>query len=208
MEATIDDQVVVYVDPSCPFAWITFRWLSEVERRDCIDLRVRLLSLSVVNELRTLDDWYRDFNDKAWVPARVMAAVRQRHGAAAARRFYEGFGERFHVQLATGDEIERRSVAAEGLALAELPPATIAAADDPRWDDELRTMTKQTLDRVGLDVGVPIVEIDGVLMSGPVLTAIPRGSAAVDVFEAVRVLACRPGFARLERQRVGALQTA
>lgn len=208
MDATSFDQVVVHVDPSCPFAWITFRWLSEVECNGSIDLDVRLLSLSVVNEHRTLDDWYRNFNDKAWAPARVMAAVREHHGDAAARRFYETFGERFHVQFATGDNVERRAVAAEALVAAGLPDASMDAADDPRWDDELRTATKQTLDRVGLDVGVPVVEIDGVMMSGPVMTAIPKGPEAVAVYDAVRVLARRPGFTRLERRRIGALQTA
>jgi hypothetical protein len=201
------DQVVAPVDPSCPFAWITFRWLTEVERGAAIDLQVRLLCLSVVNERRTLDDWYRDFNDKAWAPARVMAAVRQSHGDVAARRFYEGFGERFHVQLATGDEVERRAVAGEALPATGLPDVLREAADDPRWDDELRTTTRDTLDRVGLDVGVPVVEIDGVVVSVPVLAAIPSGEA-VAVFDAVRLLARRPEFVRLERQRAGALQNA
>ena len=208
MEATASDRVVVHVDPSCPFAWITFCWLSEVERTASIDLDVRLLSLSVVNEARTLDDWYRDFNDKAWAPARVMAAVRRHHGDGAARRFYRSFGERLHVQLGTGDDVERRAVAVEALAAAGLPEALIEAADDPRWDDELRTTTKETLDRVGLDVGVPVVEIDGVAVSGPVMTAIPKGRDAVAVFDAVRVLTRHPGFSRLERRRIGDLQTA
>ncbi|MET0909270.1 MAG: disulfide bond formation protein DsbA [Ilumatobacteraceae bacterium] len=199
---------MVHVDPSCPFAWITFRWLSEVERSASIDLHVRLLSLSVVNEDRPLDDWYRDFNDKAWAPARVMAATGRQHGDGAARRFYQSFGERFHVQLGTGDDVDRRAVALHALAAAALPDALIDAADDPRWDDELRTTTNETLDRVGLDVGVPVVEIDGAAVSGPVMTAIPRGPAAVAVFDAVCVLARHPGFTRLERRRTSDLQTA
>ena len=55
--------MIVHVDPSCPFAWITSRWLAEVERQRPIDLHIRLLSLSVVNEHRQIDDWYRGFND-------------------------------------------------------------------------------------------------------------------------------------------------
>lgn len=216
MEATAGDHVldqvvvhvVVHVDPSCPFAWITFRWLSEVETNASIDLHVRLLSLSVVNEDRTLDDWYRDFNDKAWGPARVMAAVRRHHGDGRARAFYQSFGERFHVQLGTGDDVDRRAVAVDALAASGLPDALIEAADDPRCDDELRTTAKETLGRLGLDVGVPVVEIDGVAVSGPVMTSIPKGREAVAVFDAVRVIARHPGFTRLERRRTGDLQTA
>jgi hypothetical protein len=71
----ISTDATVYVDPSCPFAWITSRWLAEVEAQGGIELQIRLLSLSVVNEHRELDEWYRGFNDHAWCPARVMAAV-------------------------------------------------------------------------------------------------------------------------------------
>lgn len=208
MEATDATEVVVAVDPCCPFAWITFRWLTELERRPSVRLRVQLLSLAVVNEHRELDPWYRVFNDQAWGPARVMAAVNDRHGASAARRFYEAFGERFHVQLGSGDDVDRRTVAARALADAGLPQILIDAADDACWDAPLRAITTEMLDRVGLEVGVPIVVIDGVATSGPVMTTIPRGHDATRLYDAVRTLIAQPGFVRLERQRMGALEVA
>lgn len=199
--------VIVHVDPSCPFAWITSRWLAEVEQRRPIDLHIRLLSLSVVNEHRQLDDWYRGFNDAVWAPARVMAAVVDDHGEAAGRRFYEAFGNRFHVELGTADEVDRVAVAADALADADLPADLLAAATDARRDETLRSITSDALGPVGLDVGVPVVTVDGISASGPVLSEIPRGDAAVALLHAVRTLAAQRGFVRFERQRVGELQT-
>jgi predicted DsbA family dithiol-disulfide isomerase len=208
VEEISTNATVVYVDPSCPFAWITSRWLAEVEAQSGIDLQIRLLSLSVVNEHREIDGWYRGFNDHAWGPARVMAAVAAAHGTDAARRFYEAFGKRFHVELDTGDDADRDAVAAEALADAGLPASSIDAATDERWDDELRSLTRAALVAVGLDVGVPITVIDGVATSGPVLSEIPRGDAALALFNATRTLARHPGFVRIERQRIGALHVA
>jgi hypothetical protein len=208
MEETSGPTVIVHVDPSCPFAWITSRWLAEVERQRQIDLHIRLLSLSVVNEHRELDAWYRGFNDAAWAPARVMAAVVDAHGETAGRRFYEAFGDRFHVEAGTADEVDRVAVAAAALADVGLAPDLLAAATDPRWDDTLRSITRDALDPVGLDVGVPLVTVDGISASGPVLSEIPRGDAAVALLDAVRTLAAQRGFVRFERRRDGELQTA
>jgi hypothetical protein len=208
MEESNPPTVIVHVDPSCPFAWITSRWLAEVERQRPIDLHIRLSSLAVVNEHRELDEWYRGFNDAAWAPARVMAAVVAAHGELAGRRFYEAFGDRFHVGLDTADEVDRVDVAAVALAAAGLPADLIDAAADDRWDDELRAITRDALEPVGLDVGVPLVTVDGVAASGPVLSEIPRGDAAVALLDAVRTLAGQRGFVRFERRREGTLHVA
>jgi hypothetical protein len=72
----------------------------------------------------------------------------------------------------------------------------------------LRTITHTAIESVGLDVGVPVVEIDGVTSSGPVLSSIPRGDDALALFDAVRALAHQPGFLRIERSRDGDLQPA
>ena len=80
---------VLFVDPSCPFAWITSRWLVEVQRLRGVHLVLRLVSLSVINEDRELDDWYRAFNDRAWGPSRVFAAVEAEHGPDAVQAFYD-----------------------------------------------------------------------------------------------------------------------
>ena len=206
VEETNTASVIAYVDPSCPFAWITSRWLAEVEQRRPIELDLRLLSLSVVNEHRQLDAWYRAFNDAAWAPARIMHAVRTGQGRDAGRRFYEAFGERFHVELDTADEADRVQIAAEALAAANLPAELLASATDERRDDELRAATYAALETVGLDVGVPLVVIDGVVASGPILSEIPRDKTATDLFDAVRIMARQRGFVRLERQRVGPLK--
>lgn len=204
----IDDAVTVHVDPSCPFAWITYRWLTEVERTTSLRLTVRLVSLAVVNEHRELDEWYRTFNDHAWAPARVMAAVAAEHGDDSARRFYEAFGAHFHVQHDTADDVDRRGVALRALADVDLPETVGAAADDERWDTRMRLETRSTLERVGLDVGVPLIEIDGHIASGPVLSAIPTGTAATDLYRAVRTLSAHLGFVRFERARHGDLRTS
>src|SRR5690349_5747087 len=139
-------EAVLYVDPSCPFAWITERWMAEVEAQRPIALRVRLLSLAAVNEHRDLDDWYRGFNDAAWAPVRVMAAVVAEHGEDAGRRFYEAFGQRFHVGSGTADEVDRVAVAADALADAGLPAGLIGAAADEAWDEQLRALTRAALE--------------------------------------------------------------
>ena len=200
--------VVAHVDPSCPFAWITWQWLSEVERLGRAELDVGLLSLAVVNEHRPLDAWYRRFNDDAWAPARVMAAATDQHGTVAARRFYDAFGQHFHIEHGTCDDIDRVVLAGEALADAQLPASLIDTAGDERWDPLLRTITRAAVDSVGLDVGVPVVGIDGVTSSGPVLSSIPRGRDAVALFDAVRTLSHQPSFMRIERPRHGDLLPA
>jgi hypothetical protein len=205
MEGT-SASVVAYVDPCCPFAWITWQWLTELERLDRASLEVRLLSLAAVNEHRSLDAWYRRFNDAAWAPARVMAAAGEKSSDEGARRFYEAFGHRFHVVHGTADEVDRVALAAQSLVDAGLPPTLIAAASDQRWDPMFRTITRSAIDAVGLDVGVPVIEIDGVSCSGPVLSSVPRGEEAVALLDAVRTLAHQHGFMRIERPRHGELQ--
>lgn len=185
------------MDPCCPFAWITSRWLVEVERRRDLDVRFGLVSLSVVNEDRDLDDWYRAFNDGAWGPARVFAMVDAEYGPATARAFYDAFGRRFHVD---GDD-DLASVLPAALDDAGLPATSASAADDPRWDTALRASTRAALDPVGLDVGTPILHLDGTAAFGPVLTTCPRGTAATELFDAVRTMLAHPGFSELQRAR-------
>jgi hypothetical protein len=199
--------VEVFVDPSCPFAWITEQWLAEVDRVRTIELGVRLLSLSVVNDRRDIDPWYRTFNDGAWAPARVMAAVERECGSSAARRFYEAFGHRFHAELGTSDDADRVDVSRDALDRAGLPAHLLDAATDTGFDEHLRAQTARALESVGLDVGVPLVVVDRVAASGPVLSRIPRGDDASRLFDAVVTLAREPGFVRLERQRLGRLVT-
>lgn len=208
VEDTSKNGVTVYVDPSCPFAWITYRWLVAVEQQGAIQLSVRLLSLSVVNEHRDLDAWYRGFNDQAWGPARVMRAVFEQHGDAAARRFYDAFGCRFHVQLHTTDEADRTAIAREALGDASLPSSLIDAATDEGHDEALRDLTGRALEPVGLDVGVPIVVMGENACAGPVFSSIPTAEEAVAVYHAIRTLSSQPGFMRVERQRVGDLITS
>jgi hypothetical protein len=208
MEAISKSAVAIYVDPSCPFAWITYRWLVAVEQQGAIELSVRLLSLSVVNEHRDLDAWYRGFNDKAWGPARVMFAVTAQHGDEAARRFYDAFGRRFHVEFGTGDDADRTAIAADALADTSLPQSLIDAATGAGHDEALRDVTARALEQVGLDVGVPVVMIGENACAGPVFSKIPTDAEAVAVYQAFRTLASQPGFVRIERQRMGDLVTS
>lgn len=195
--ATRLTQVRFYFDPSCPFAWIASRWMFEVQRLRPLDLEFRLVSLSVINEHREIDAWYREFNERAWGPSRVVAAIAADQGADAVQAFYTAAGCHIHVQ---GDKDFERVIP---VALDEvgLPGHLATAANDPAWDEALRASTREALDPIGEDLGTPVIHVEDVAFFGPVLTSIPRGEEALRVFDAVRTLAGYPDFAELKRSR-------
>lgn len=196
--------VTAYLDPACPFAWITSSWLAEVETKSGLAVRRELMSLSVVNEARELDAWYRDYNERAWRPARVAAALLASPHADLWPAFYEAFGHRRHVR---GLRDDAQNVA---LTLHELGiPARLAhAAEDSSWDADLRNRTKAATAPLTGDGGTPILHIADRGFFGPVLTAVPRGDAAVRLWQAVSILAASPSFSEIKGAREDELHTS
>ncbi|WP_129305903.1 DsbA family protein [Streptomyces sp. L2] len=196
-------RVDFYFDPACPFAWITSRWMLEVERQRPLDLRFHVMSLYLHNTGNELPDWYRDLVDRSIGPVRVAAAAAERHGAPVLRELYSAFGTRIHEQgVKDFDEVVTGSLAELGL------PADLAgAAHDPAYDEAVRRGHDAGAEpETGHYVGTPTIHVDGTVWFGPVLRAIPRGAEAAELFDSFRVLARHPDVFELKRTRTGALR--
>lgn len=186
-----------WFDPICPWAWMTSRWMGEVEQVRPVEVTWSVMSLAVLNEGRDLDPGYRAMLDRAWGPVRVIIAAAQAHGPAVIKPLYDAMGTRIHL----GGERDYAAVIAPALAEVGLPAELAEAADTDAHDEALRASHARGIGLVGDDVGTPVVAVDGIAFFGPVVSPAPNGEAAGRLWDGCVLVAGTPGFFELKRTR-------
>lgn len=203
----VRDRADFWFDPLCPFAWITSRWMLEVEQVRDVDVAWHVMSLTYLNQDRDVPESYRTMLAPGWGPLRVLVAAEQRHGDDALLPLYTAIGRRIHVD---GRKLHKerdagRSLVVEALDEAGLDPDLIDAFLDPSYDHAVTKSHHEGIDQVGDDVGTPTISVNGSAFFGPVISRIPRGEDAGRLWDGCVAVASFPYFYELKRSRTGDL---
>ncbi|MFC9929219.1 disulfide bond formation protein DsbA [Streptomyces sp. NPDC127190] len=193
-----------WFDPICPWAWMTSRWMLEVERQRPVRVRWHVMSLSVLNEhgLDDLPERYREIVRTGWGPVRVCIAAEQEFGGEVLGPLYTALGTRLHPRGLPRD----RPTLTAALAEAGLPERLADAADTDAFDAALRASHREGIELVGEEVGTPVIALPGadgerIAFFGPVVTPAPKGEAAARLWDGTLLVASTPGFYELKRSR-------
>jgi predicted DsbA family dithiol-disulfide isomerase len=194
---TTRDRADFWFDPLCPWAWVTSRWMLEVEKVRDIDARWHVMSLAILNQSKEgLSEKYREQLTRAWGPVRVCMAAAQEKGDDILLPMYTAIGSRIHLEQRHDDNILTEALAEVGL-----PTELAAAAASTEFDEALRASHEEGMAPVGEDVGTPVIHYNGCAIFGPVVTPAPKGEAAGKLWDGVVLVTGTDGFYELKRTR-------
>lgn len=198
------DKIEFFFDPICPWAWVTSRWIDDLANQQVVEPTWRFISLAVVNSSRDYEaefpQGYTNIHGLGHNLLRVAAAVRQDSGNDGVARWYREIGTELHT-----NKNRERYIAGESIApilkRAGLDQELEGAFSDSTYDALITAETNTALERTGRDVGTPIITFgeNGPSLFGPVMSTIPKGQDAIEVYGAYKVLASREDFYEMKR---------
>jgi len=187
----------MWFDPICPWAWMTSRWLMEVEKVRPVEVTWSVMSLSVLNAGREMTEEYRSMMDRAWGPVRVIIAAARDHGPEVIKPLYDSMGTLIHL----GGEKDYLQVIALALKEVDLPADLLRFATSTEVDQDVRASHDRAIALVGEDVGTPVICAGDVAFFGPVVSPAPVGEAAGRLWDGCLLVAGTPGFFEIKRTR-------
>ncbi|ERS51912.1 MULTISPECIES: hypothetical protein [Corynebacterium] len=194
--------VKFWFDASCPFAWATSRWIKEVEKVRDITVEFEPMSLSVLNDGRDLDPEYMEMMEANWGPARVFAKVKSEQPEKV-DELYTAMGTLIHAKGNGGKKGDGGydEIIAQALEQVGLPADFAEVAHTEEYDEKLREYHHNGISSVGDEVGTPVIKLGDTAFFGPVITRVPKGEEAGELFDASVRLAQFPYFFELKRSR-------
>ncbi|MCG7242747.1 MULTISPECIES: disulfide bond formation protein DsbA [Corynebacterium] len=194
--------VKFWFDASCPFAWATSRWIKEVEKVRDITVEFEPMSLSVLNDGRDLDPEYMEMMEANWGPARVFAKVKTEQPEKV-DELYTAMGTLIHAKGNGGKKGDGGydEIIAQALEQVGLPADFAEVARTEEYDEKLREYHHNGISSVGDEVGTPVIKLGDTAFFGPVITRVPTGEEAGELFDASVRLAQFPYFFELKRSR-------
>lgn len=191
------DSVDFWFDPSCPWAWMTSRWVDDVARQRDLDVTWHVMSLAVLNEDKDVSDEYKAFFPRALKYTRLVTAAQQLHGQEFVKPLYDALGTRIHP----GGNNNPDEVIPAALAEVGLPESFAAYADSDEFDTQMRQSHFAGINMVGQEVGTPVIAVNGIAFFGPVISPAPTGEDAVKLWDGVVAVASYDGFFEIKRTR-------
>ncbi len=189
-----------YFDPICPWTWQTSLWVREVQEHRQLEIQWHVLSLSEMNRGH---DAEADIHAKSGSALRVLVQARREGGNASIDRLY----------LALGQAQRRQRMDSEDVLEAALEEARLdrtllrRALDDSSTQDEVIADHYEAVTRYGA-FGSPWLVVDNQEYGffGPVISRVPRGSEAGELWDHVSWLLQQPHFYELKRGRTEGIQ--
>jgi hypothetical protein len=218
--------VEVFVDPSCPWAWITSRWIAEVAPERDLSLTWRSYCLEIRDDYGVAPTMPEEYRERALAGhalshrmLRLFEAARAGAGEAAVDALYTEWGRRFF--LSDDDGGGGRGGGRDGgrgggrdggdaflagcLAGCGLSADLVGAADDEKWDVPIVEAMEVAYEFGGPKTQTPTIVVRATPgpygFKGPVMAPAPQGDAALRLWDAITVVAQEPGFFEITRPR-------
>lgn len=186
-----------WFDPVCPWAWMTSRWILEVEKVRDIDVKWNLFSLAYLNRDKELPEDYKSKLIRSWHCTRVIAAAQRERGESITLPLYTAISSRIHLQkMEVNKELFEAALTEVGLS-----PGLAAAMDDESLNPLIIESHERGIKLVGNDVGTPIIAVGDAAFFGPVISPAPKGEEAGKLWDGVVGVASYPGFFEIKRSR-------
>jgi hypothetical protein len=186
-----------WFDPICPWAFMTSRWILEVEKLRDVEITWSIFSLGHLNKDREMPEKYKSSLQNSWFCGRVVKAVEVKYGTDKVLPIYTAISNRIHIEKeAIKEDLFRAALTEIGA-----DPELALEMNNDKWDSKIVESHSRGIKIVGDDVGTPIIAIEGVGFFGPVISPAPKGEDAAKLWDGIVLAASYPGFFELKRSR-------